>query len=220
MKNVIITGSNGMIGNLILENCLSNPKINKITSIVRRKSGINHPKLIEIVHTNFEDFTEIESQFKNQDICFYCIGVYTGQVSTDEFAKITINFTRAFAQTLRKNNENTTFCFLSGQGADSSEKSKMMFAKDKGIAENILFNLNFKEMYSFRPGYIYPVTQREEPNLFYKITRILYKPFLSKIYPNIGVTSEKLANTMVDIGCIGNEKTIFENNDIRLYKNA
>ena len=66
-------------------------------------------------------------------------------------------------------------------GADTSEKSSVMFAKDKGIAENFLFNLKFHRTYSFRPGYIYPVTKRNEPNFGYKLTRLLYKPFLSKI---------------------------------------
>lgn len=217
MKNAIITGSNGMIGNLILQNCLSNPEIKTVTSIVRRRSGIKHPKLVEIIHDNFLDFSTIANQLTNQDICFYCIGVYTGQVSRAEFAKITIDFTKAFATALRINNIETTFCFLSGQGADTSEKSSIMFAKDKGIAENFLFKLNFYKMYSFRPGYIYPVTKRNEPNFGYKLTRVLYKPFLSKIYPNIGVSSEKLANVMVAIGLNGFNKPIIENNDIRRY---
>jgi nucleoside-diphosphate-sugar epimerase len=217
MKNVIITGSNGMIGGLVLQNCLSNPEIKTVTSIVRRKSGIKHPKLVEVIHDNFLDFSAINNQLTNQDICFYCIGVYTGQVPRDEFAKITIDFTKAFATALRINSIETTFCFLSGQGADTSEKSSVMFAKDKGIAENFLFKLKFHRTYSFRPGYIYPVTKRNEPNFGYKLTRILYKPFLSKIYPNIGVTSEKLANVMVTVGLNGFDKPILENNDIRRY---
>lgn len=220
MKNVIITGSNGMIGSLILKNCLENPKMLSVTTIVRRKSGWNHPKLREILHSNFEDFSTIESHFKNQDLCFYCIGVYTGKVPRDEFAKITIDYTKSFAEMLRRNNESTTFCFLSGQGADRSGSSKVMFAKDKGIAENLLFDLKFSQMYSFRPGYIYPSQPRVEPNFFYKVTRVLYRPLLSKVYPNIGVSSEKLADTMVAVGLQGSSLSIFENKDIRLYNNS
>jgi nucleoside-diphosphate-sugar epimerase len=217
MKNVIITGSNGMIGGLILQNCINNPEINKITTIVRKKTGLVHEKLTEIIHDNFLDFSVIESAFQNQDICFYCIGVYTGQVPKDEFAKITIDFTKAFATVLRKNNDKTTFCFLSGQGADSSEKSNVMFARDKGIAENFLFSLKFYQIYTFRPGYIYPVTKRIEPNFLYRLMRVLYKPLLSKIFPNNVVTSEKVANTMVAVGLNGASNVIFENKDIRRF---
>jgi nucleoside-diphosphate-sugar epimerase len=217
MKNVIITGSNGMIGGLILQNCLNNPEINKITTLVRKKTGLVHEKLNEIVHDNFLDFSAIENAFQNQDVCFYCIGVYTGQVSKDEFAKITIDFTKAFATVLRKNNDKTTFCFLSGQGADSTEKSNVMFARDKGIAENFLFSLKFNQTYTFRPGYIYPVTKRVEPNFLYRLMRVLYKPLLSKVFPNNVITSEKVANTMVAVGLNGASNVIFENKDIRRF---
>lgn len=217
MKSVLILGSSGMIGSLVLQNCLSNPEISTVTTVVRRKSTIKHPKLVEIVHSDFLDFSMIKNQLKNQDICFYCLGVYTGQVSRADFASITIDYTKALATTLRNANENTTFCFLSGQGADSTEKSRIMFAKDKGIIENILFKLNFYRTFCFRPGYIYPVKERREPNFSYKIMRLLYQPFLSKIYPNIGVTSDKLASVMVTIGLNGYDKSIIENNDIRRY---
>jgi hypothetical protein len=128
---------------LILQECLKNSDINKVTTIVRKKTGIAHPKLTEIIHTDFMDFSAIENHFQDHAICYYCIGVYTGQVPRDEFAKITIDYTKTFATTLRNNNTKTTFCFLSGQGADQTEKSSIMFAKDKGIAENILFGLQF-----------------------------------------------------------------------------
>jgi len=64
--------------------------------------------------------------------------------------------------------------FLSGQGADRDEKSKISFARYKGIAENYLFNKAFQQLYIFRPAYIYPVQKRKEPNLFYSSLRLIY----------------------------------------------
>ena len=214
MKNVIITGTNGMIGNLILELCLKSDEIGKITSITRKPIGIQHSKLTEIIHNDFLDLKPIEKDFEHQAICFYCLGVYTGQVPNEEFNKITIDYTKSFADMLRKQNENATFCFLSGAGADSTEKSNLLFAKAKGIAENHLIKLNFNQLYIFRPGYIYPVTKRVEPNFMYRVFRYLYKP-LSFIYPNIGITSEKLASKMFELGLKGGNQTILENKDIR-----
>ncbi len=215
MKNIIITGTNGMIGNLILQKCLQRNDVAKVTSITRKPLGIYHPKLEEVIHDDFLDYSKVERHLKNQDVCFYCIGVYTGQVPIDEFKIITVSFTELFAQILKKNSEQVSFCFLSGQGADSSEKSKVLFARKKGIAENILLKLDFKNIHIFRPGYIYPDTPRIEPNFFYKLMRVLYKP-VRFIYPNIGVTSEKLAHTMVEVGMNGG-KIILENKDIRLH---
>ncbi len=215
MKTILITGTNGMIGNLILEYCLLRDDVQTITSITRKPIGITHPKLKEVLHNDFLDYSAIEASFANQDICFFCIGVYTGAVPRDEFRKITVDYTQAFAACLKKNSPNASFVFLSGQGADSSEKSKVMFALDKGIAENILINLQFKQLSIFRPGYIYPVTPRIEPNTLYKVFRALYKPFLSKVYPNIGLSSEELAQVMIKAGFEGGSKIIYENKEIR-----
>lgn len=217
MKNIIITGTNGMIGSLVLQNCLKINDVNKVISITRKSTGIIHPKLTEIIHNDFLNYSEIREQLKNQQICFFCIGVYTGQVSKEEFYKITVDYTKAFAVELRRLNEEVAFCFLSGQGADSKEKSPVMYARAKGIAENILLHLNFSRTYIFRPGYIYPITPRKEPNFLYKVMRVLYKIF-SKIFPDMGVTSKKLADTMVEVGVEGGEKVIYENRMIRLYK--
>ena len=216
MKNVIITGTNGMIGNLILQLCLKRTDVNMITSITRKPLGISHPKLIEVIHTDFMNFDSIENNLKNKDVCFYCVGVYTGQVPANEFKKITVTYTEIFAKALKKNSEGVSFNLLSGQGADTTEKSKILFAREKGIIENILTNLKFKAFHSFRPGYIYPVTKRVEPNMMYKIMRLLYKP-LNLLVPKAVITSEKLANVIVSVGFNGSDKAVFENIEMRNY---
>ena len=147
-----------------------------ITSITRNPVGVKHPKLIEILHSDFSNFDSIQDTLKNQQICFYCLGVYTGKVSKEEFHRITVEFTKSFAEALRKNNDDTTFCLLSGQGADTKEKSLIMFAREKGIAENLLLRLGFKHTLLFRPGYIYPVTPRVEPNFIYRMMRRSIRP--------------------------------------------
>ena len=103
-----------MIGNLVLKYCLERNDVNKITSITRKKTGIIHPKLIEIIHNDFLDYSGICKFLTNQQICFYCLGVYTGQVSKKEFHTITVDYIKSFAEELKKCNEETTFCFLSG----------------------------------------------------------------------------------------------------------
>ena len=202
-----------MIGQLVLENCLKNEQVKSITSITRKPIGLKHPKLIEVIHPDFLDFSSIKNQFKNQDIAFYCLGVYTGQVPTEQFKQITVDFTRSFATTLKQQSPEARFCFLSGAGADSSEQSRILFAKQKGIAENLLLKTNFKSTHIFRPGYIYPVKPRLEPNFSYRIFRKLYKP-LSFVYPNIGLTSVQLADKIFQVGISGSGQTVFENQDI------
>jgi hypothetical protein len=96
----------------------------------------------------------------------------------------------------------------------------MAFARYKGAAETALLEMGFSRVHLFRPGYIYPVTSRKEPNLVYTITRFLY-PLLRKIYPNIGISSEDLAAAMVRTGLYGTgekDNPVLENKDIRSMK--
>lgn len=202
-----------MVGGLILQNCLSNNDVKKVTIIVRKSLGLKHPKLTEIIHQNFTDYSKIINHLKGIDVCYFAIGVYTGTVPKEEFKIITVTIPVALAEVLKVYSSQTTFCFLSGQGADSSEKSKVLFAREKGIAENKIIALNFKETYIFRPGYIYPVTPRKEPNLAYKIFRLLYKP-LAFLMPNSVTTSKQLAQKIVSVGLNGGNQIIFENTDI------
>jgi nucleoside-diphosphate-sugar epimerase len=216
MKKVLILGANGMIGDLILQKCLQSNDINEVIAITRKTLHYKHPKLTSVIHDNFLNVSTISSCFENIDICYYCLGVYTGAVSNDLFFQITIDYTKIIADELKLKSPNACFCFLSGMGADFSEKSKMPFAKAKGIAENYLLQLGLDKLVIFRPGYIYPVTKRKEPNFFYTLSRLLY-PVLKIIYPGIGLSSEQLASAMFKAGFTSTPNIILENNAIKKF---
>ncbi len=221
-KRVIITGATGMVGGCALRICLKNPDVSIVTAMGRRPTGINDQKLREVVIDDFSDYSAITDVLKNQDAALFCLGVYTGAVPDEAFHQITVDYTLAFARALYKASSQAAFCFLSGQGADQTEKSRMAFARYKGAAEKVLLEIGFPRVHIFRPGYIYPVTPRQEPNLMYTISRLLY-PLLRRIYPNIGISSEDLAATIVQVGLYGtgsNENPILENKDIRSMKGA
>lgn len=214
IKNVLITGPTGMIGGMALEYALKRRDVGRVTIITRRKTGIKHKKLLEVIHEDFMDYSAISDHLRELDVVIYCIGVYTGGVPEKEHEHITVDFTKSFAKAVLNHSKALTFCFLSGAGADRKEKSRMIFARSKGKAENFLLKQKFKAVYFFRPGYIYPVKKRKEPNFGYKVYRFLW-PVLGNIMPNMGINSDWLAHTMVDVGLKGNKKHTLENKDIR-----
>ena len=214
MKNVIITGATGMVGGIVLRECLNSSNISKVISIVRRSSGISHAKLEEVIHADFMNYQGAEHYFENIDAAYFCIGAYTGAVPDDKFKQITVDFTTVFADALKQKSPNATFCLLSGQGADQTEKSRVAFAKYKGMAENYLIKQDFGNLYIFRPAYIYPVEPRQEPNLMYRISRKLY-PLLKNVFPSTVITSEQLGQAIFKAGIQGAEKTVLENQDIK-----
>lgn len=214
MKKIIIAGASGMMGGIILREALNSPEVEKVISIVRKPSGQKHAKLEEIIHSDFNDYSKINHHFQNQDTAYFCIGVYTGAVPDDKFKMITVDFAKSFGDAVKQNSPQAILCFLSGQGADLKEKSRMSFARYKGMAENYLMSLKLGGLHIFRPGYIYPVEKREEPNLAYRIYRKLY-PVLNKLMPSSAITSEQLAKSMFRAGLNGTEKIILENEDIK-----
>lgn len=213
---VLLTGATGMIGGLVLKSCLESKEITEVVSLSRRSVEINHNKLTEVIHKDFTNFDGLENYFKDVDIVHFCLGAYTGQVKDALFKEITVDIPRAFAEMLKQHSPSCSYCLLSGAGADPSEKSRISFARYKGMAENHLLSCNFPSTTIFRPGYIYPVENRIEPNFSYRIFRILY-PILKLFGQNTSIKSTQLAQAMFKAGMDKMENRILENKEIINY---
>ncbi len=212
-KKVLLTGATGMVGGLVLQRCLESDEVSQVISLVRRPSGIQHAKLLEIVVDDFLHLDEKAPYFEAIDVVYYCLGVYTGAVDRETFRVITVDYPETMGKLLREKNPNLRFCLLSGAGADRSERSRVMFAKDKGAIENRLSRMGFSTFHAFRPGYIYPVTPREEPNFSYRLSRRLY-PVLKLFGAGFSIRSTELADAMFQAGLHGSDREILENRDI------
>lgn len=214
MKTILLTGATGMVGGEALKACLASEEVESVISLVRRPTGLSHEKLIELIRENFGDFSGMEKYFKGVDLALYCLAVNQGKVNKEQYRTLTVDYTEAFAKTLKENSPEATFCLFSAAGALSSEKSRMQFARDKGAAENRVFAQGFDRAYAFRPGYIYPVQKRKEPSNMYRLFRRIY-PLLKAIGPGSVIPSEQLGRAMLTIGLKGGKKSIYENKDIQ-----
>ena len=90
-----------MVGGYALRCALDDPAVGSVTSIGRKKLGISHPKLKEILHPDFADCSALAEVLTGQDAAVFCLGVYTGAVSDQEFHTITVDYTVEFARVLR-----------------------------------------------------------------------------------------------------------------------
>jgi uncharacterized protein YbjT (DUF2867 family) len=216
-KRLVIVGATGMVGKYALRYALDDSAVGSVTSIGRRKVGVLHTKLKEVVHGDFADCSALAETLSGQDAAVFCLGAYTGAVSDAELRRITVDYTIEFARVLHGSSPGAAFSFLSGNGADPTGKSRMPFARYKGEAENALLAAGFPHVYLFRPAYIYPVEPRKEPNFSYRLLRTVYPAFRA-LFPNQVIRADDLARTMVDV--VASETgerggSIFENRDIR-----
>src|SRR5437016_10218564 len=214
---LVILGASGMVGGYALRYILDHPTIERVTAIGRRKLGVSHPKLDEVLHQDFSDCSALARVTSGQNACVFCLGTYTGTVRDAELRTITVDYTIEFARVLRESSPDATFSFLSGAGADQTGRSRMAFARYKGEAENALIAAGFPSVYIFRPAYIYPVKPRKEPNFSYGFMRAIY-PLFRALFPNQVIRADDLARAMVDVvvrrtGEPGH--SVFENRDIR-----
>jgi uncharacterized protein YbjT (DUF2867 family) len=217
MKRVVIVGASGMVGGCALRYLLEDPAVGRVTSIGRRNLGVSHPKLTEILHSDFADCSTLADVLTGHDAAVYCLGAYTGAVPDEELRRITVDYTVEFARVLRASSPNATFAFLSGSGADPTGHSRMAFARYKGEAEKTLSAAGFPHAYMFRPAYIYPVQPRREPNFSYRLLRAIY-PVFRMLFPNQVIRADDLARTMVDAAVRGTGEgraLVLENRDIR-----
>jgi len=111
---VLIAGGTGMVGGLVLKQCLNSTEINEVVSLVRKPTGQLHQKLSEVVIEDFTDYTTQATSFEGVSAAFFCIGVYTGEVADDVFKKLTVDYAVAFAAAVEKNSPGARFCLLSG----------------------------------------------------------------------------------------------------------
>lgn len=214
---VILFGATGMVGQGVLRECLLAGDVDSVLAIVRTGTGQQHAKLQEIVRSDLFDLSTIENRLAGFDACFFCLGVSAAGMSEQDYRQITYELTMSVASTLVKLNPTMTFIYVSGAGTDSTERSRMMWARVKGKTENDLLKMPFRAAYMFRPGYIQPLhgirTKTKWYGALYAMMGPLY-PILKRLLPKYVTTTECVGRAMLNVVRHGAPKRFLENQDI------
>lgn len=214
---VILFGATGMVGQGVLRECLLAGDVDNVLAVGRTSTGKQHAKLQEIVRPDLFDLSPIESRLSGFDACFFCLGVSAAGMSEQDYRRLTYELTISIATTLARLNSDMTFIYVSGTGTDSSENSRMMWARVKGKTENDLLKMPFRAAYMFRPGYIQPLhgirTKTKWYGALYTVVAPLY-PILKRLLPNYVTTTECVGRAMLNVARHGAPKRFLENQDI------
>jgi hypothetical protein len=210
---IILTGATGMVGEGVLHECLLHDAVASVLVIGRKSSGIDHPKLKELLVPNLTDLSTGTNHLSGYDACFFCAGISSLGMKETEYRQVTYDLTIGFAKTLSSLNPDMTFCYISGAGTDSSEKGKLMWARVKGKTENDLMKLPFKSVYAFRPAFMKPTPGLKNTISFYKYILWLY-PLVHPLFPAYFGTLKGLGIAMIHCALDGFEKRVLEAKDI------
>ena len=217
MKKVIITGASGMVGRGVLLECLDHQEISEVLAIVRKPLGMDHPKLKELIHRDFSDFSLVKKSLAGYDACFYCMGVSSAGMKEADYKKLTYDISLALAKVLYDLNPEMTFNYVSGTGTDSSEKGRVMWARVKGKTENDILKLGFRQAFMFRPGAIIPKRGIKSRT---KLYQFMYDYFmwmvkLIKLFaPNSVVDTTQIGLAMINSSLRGYSKNHLDPKDI------
>ncbi|RYE25636.1 MAG: epimerase [Sphingobacteriales bacterium] len=210
---VIVTGASGMVGEGVAIECLDNPQISEVLVIGRRPSGLQHPKLKEVLHNDFMNLEPIAQHFAGYDACFFCLGVTSVGKKEDEYTKLTYDLTMGAARLMAQKSPSMTFEYVSGAGTDSTEQGRTMWARVKGKTENDLMKLPFKDVYAFRPGMMKPTDGMKNTNPLYKYIGWLY-PLLRATMPAGVCTLKEVALAMIHVATKGYTKKVVDVKDM------
>lgn len=168
-KKALLAGATGLVGSHLLTLLLNDPYYAEVIIPVRRKTGINNPKLTEII-IDFDKLDSYKDLLKADDI-FCCLGTTIKKAGSQEaFRKVDFNYPLELANVTLKNGARQ-FLIITSIGAN--EKSKVFYTRVKGEIENELTKLNFKSISIFRPSMI--LGERKEKRFNEKAVKILFK---------------------------------------------
>jgi len=214
---VILFGATGMVGQGVLRECLLDASVESVLAVGRSPGGQQHAKLREILHDNFFDFAAIESQLAGYGACFFCLGVSSLGMDEERYRHLTHDITIAAARTLSRLNPDMVFIYVTGQGTDSTERGRLMWARVKGKTENDLLKLPFKAAYMFRPAGIQPLHGIRSKTAWVQTIYVVAAPLLSllnHVAPNYMTTTEQVGRAMIRVARDGYPKPILESEDI------
>jgi uncharacterized protein YbjT (DUF2867 family) len=214
---VILFGASGMVGQGVLRECLLDPGVEQVLSIVRTATGQQNAKLRELVHTDFFDYSRIEPELAGYDACFFSLGVSSAGMAEAQYTHLTYDLTLAAATTLARLDPRMTFIYVSGAGTDSTERGRSMWARVKGKTENDILKLPFRAAYMLRPGLIQPLHGiRSKTRLYQFFYNVLNPvlPLLKSSFPQFVTTTEQVGQTMLYLAKHGYPKPVLESIDI------
>jgi uncharacterized protein YbjT (DUF2867 family) len=144
----IIAGASGLIGSSLLTILLNEPSYVEVTVLVRKKTGITHSKLTEIL-VDFDKLDDYAGDI-NGHALFCCIGTTKNKTpNLTDYYKIEHDYPVKLGQLAVKNSVKQ-YHYVSSIGADKN--SAAYYTKYKGQTEYDLQQLNLPSLHIYRPS--------------------------------------------------------------------
>ena len=213
---VLIFGATGMVGQGVLRECLHSADVDEVVTLGRSQLSVKNPKLTSLQTADLWNYSNIRNELRNFQACYFCLGTPSAGKTESEYTKVTYDLTMAAAKILLEMNPGMIFIYVSGQGADSSEKGTVMWARVRGKLENALIRLPFRSVYILRPGAIIPMYGIESKTDLYRWTYRLIRPLLvlfRPLFKNHISSTDQIGQVMLKLTLQGDSSKILNPRD-------
>ena len=160
-----------------LRYALEHPAVGRVTTIGRRKVGISHPKLNEVIHQDFANCSALAQVLSDQhaakSFAWVCIPGGIGHRAPYDNSGLhdRVRTSSPWQQPRRS----VRLLKREWRGPDGTKSDVLRTLQGRGreraAREGLCQRLHFPARY------IYPVTPRREPNFGYRLLRVIYPAF-------------------------------------------
>jgi len=213
MKNALVFGATGLIGNELIWRIVDDAHYKDVRVFARRKVRMKNLHA-EVFQIDFEKLDEYAHLITGDD-CFCCIGT-TMKIarSKENFRKVDFDLVVKIAQ-LASQNGVKRFIVVSSIGANAS--SSNFYLRTKGEMEEAIQKFSFEQITIVRPSFL-DGTRREFRigerigMLFAKILSPFMIGPLKRYKP---IHARKVVKAMLHIANSKNTKIIYESDELR-----
>ena len=220
LKEVMIFGASGTVGDGILKALLMDKNVQKIQVITRRltpriEKGVEMGKVIVTKHMNYLDYALIKDKLLNVKAVYWAIGTSARNVSDEKYTEIHVDFPVAFVNFWLSMNKARQKSFHLITGAGTGADSWFHWAREKAKAEIELTALSKGtglRFIAYRPSFVAPSAERIT---FFK--RLFYRPME---FLTFAVRSTQIGQCMIEVTLRGKEignGSILDHSSIRKF---
>ncbi len=163
MKQAVIIGATGLVGSHLLDGILKDERFTEVTVLLRRSTGVSHPKLTEYL-IDFNDPGSWTDLIKG-DILYLCLGTTRAKAGGKRAQyKVDYSYQYRIAEAASMNKV-PEVVLVSSAGADA--QSRFFYFRIKGELEMAIRQLEFTRLVFVRPGSL--TGPREEKRIMERI---------------------------------------------------
>ena len=212
---IIITGATGLVGSEVLRAAVDDRSIDEVIVLVRNPPEFRNRKITVVIHKDYSDYSAVGEYFQKADALIWCLGISQTQVSRKQYEEITYDYTKACIDFCKEIKSSIRFVFVSGDGADRTEKSRTLFKRLKGKAENELLHSGLPDIIIARPDAVRPRRKNKRAPLAYKLVYPLF-PLVEKLAPHKVIWSDVLGRALIRLAIEGHDDNTIENIELRI----